>query len=667
MAEIEVIKATRVPGTHVTGRSQNQSIRVAAYCRVSTDDEEQLESYKSQVKYYTDLIQQNKQWKLVDIYADEAQTGTMVKKRENFQRMINDCLAGKIDFIITKSISRFARNTLDVLKYVRMLQDHHIAIRFEEENIDTMKMDGELLLSVLSAVYQQEVVNTSANVKKGLKMKMRRGELVGYNGCLGYDYDPDTKEISVNPEQAKIVKLIFKRYLEGCGSSMIAKELKSLGYKSTRGKDSWSNSTIMGILKNEKYKGDLLMGKTFTVSPITKKRLSNFGDEDQFYVHDHHEAIISAEDFERVQEIIRKRQASKKYRFFAPGVHLDGSHRYVFSGKLICGFCKNSLTRRTRVVHQNEKEVVWQCIQATKYGIKNCPESKAVPEKTIENAFVDSYRRTCEGNQDILKEAMKRLEDVLEPDIYKKELQQLNRDIKKAEEKLDGLIDLRLEKTITKDAYEEKYKKMDREIEALKERQLKRDFSEREDKEERLAKFHQMLKNNEILDEFDPDIFLSIVDYVMVGGYNKEGVAKPDQLCFIYKTGIKDGRDAKDFDLPERKNRRKKRQSKNDSEENQTPVERLSVIKNIISSKTQACRTRLVDFQPCSENVSMNSQPSSGDTRREYCVATTKNIQESLIFSTSSPISALREIWMETPKKSLKTSSKWRYGYIWYW
>ena len=176
-----------------------------------------------------------------------------------------------------------------------------------------------------------------------------------------------------------------------------------------------------------------------------------------------------------------------------------------------------------------------------------------------------------------------------------------------------------------------------------------------------------MLKNNEILDEFDPDIFLSIVDYVMVGGYNKEGVAKPDQLCFIYKTGIKDGRDAKDFDLPERKNRRKKRQSKNDSEENQTPVERLSVIKNIISSKTQACRTRLVDFQPCSENVSMNSQPSSGDTRREYCVATTKNIQESLIFSTSSPISASREIWMETPKKSLKTSSKWRYGYIWYW
>ena len=159
MAEIEVIKATRVPGTHVTGRSQSQSIRVAAYCRVSTDDEEQLESYKSQVKYYTDLIQQNKQWKLVDIYADEAQTGTMVKKRENFQRMINDCLAGKIDFIITKSISRFARNTLDVLKYVRMLQDHHIAIRFEEENIDTMKMDGELLLSVLSAVYQQEVVN----------------------------------------------------------------------------------------------------------------------------------------------------------------------------------------------------------------------------------------------------------------------------------------------------------------------------------------------------------------------------------------------------------------------------------------------------------------------------------------------------------------------------
>ena len=290
MSGVEIIKARNTLSprarTNLTKR-----LRVAAYCRVSTDSEDQLNSYKSQVAYYTELIKGNSDWFLAGIYADEAITGTQVTKREDFQRLINDCMNGDIDMIVTKSISRFARNTLDTLKYVRMLKEKGIAVFFEEENINTLTMDGELLLVILSSVAQQEVENISANVKKGLKMKMQRGELVGFQGCLGYDYHPEDKTITVNEEEAEIVRYIFRRYIEGAGGSVIAQELQNLGYKTKRGSTTWAETTVIGIIKNEKYKGDILMGKTFTLDPISKRRLDIFGEEDQFYIRDHHEPL----------------------------------------------------------------------------------------------------------------------------------------------------------------------------------------------------------------------------------------------------------------------------------------------------------------------------------------------------------------------------------------
>ena len=225
--------------------------------------------------------------------------------------MINDCMNGEIDMIITKSISRFARNTLDTLKYVRMLKEKDIAVYFEDEKINTLTMDGELLLVVLSSVAQQEVENISANVKKGLKMKMKRGELVGFQGCLGYDYHPEDKSITVNEEEAEIVRYIFKRYVEGAGGSVIGQELENLGYKTKYGNSTWVPTTVLGIIKNEKYKGDLLLGKTFTVDPISKRRLDNMGEEDQFYIRNHHEPIISEEIFEKAQEILNWRNKNR--------------------------------------------------------------------------------------------------------------------------------------------------------------------------------------------------------------------------------------------------------------------------------------------------------------------------------------------------------------------
>lgn len=323
--EVKIIKANTP--TELSSKRKIERLRVAAYCRVSTDDEDQTKSYQSMIKYYTDLIQNNKQWVFAGIFADKAITGTKADIREEFQRLIQECLSGKIDLVIAKSIPRFARNTLDTLKYVRMLKERNVAVYFEVEKINTLK-DGEFLLTILSSVAQQEVENTSAYVKKGLKMKMKRGELVGFQKCLGYDYDPLTKTLSINEEGAKTVGYIFKRYVAGAGSTMIARELNEQEIPTVHG-NRWSPSSVMGIINNEKYMGDLLLGKSFTVDPISKRRLTNMGEEDRFYIENHHEAIISKEIFEKAQEI-RQRRSKGRVNGVETGKREKYSRQYAF-------------------------------------------------------------------------------------------------------------------------------------------------------------------------------------------------------------------------------------------------------------------------------------------------------------------------------------------------
>ena len=340
--EIQVIEKTNGRINRVTGTTIKERLRVCAYCRVSTGNEEQLNSYQSQLKYYDEKINSKSEWQFAGIYADEAISGTLDFKRTDFMRMITDGMSGKFDMILTKSISRFARNTLDTLKYVRMLKEKNIAVLFEEENLNTLSGTGEMLLTVLSAMAQQESENISSHVLLGLKMKKDRGELIGYNGCYGYNYDLITKQITINEEQAKVIKYIFERYVEGIGSSTIAKELKAKGIKSPKGNDNWNESTIRGILKNEKYIGDVLMGKTFTIDPISHKRLSNLGEAEKHYIREHHEPIISKELFDRVQEIRIKRVGTRE-----TGRRSNNySKKYAFSSKLYCEFCGSLLTKR---------------------------------------------------------------------------------------------------------------------------------------------------------------------------------------------------------------------------------------------------------------------------------------------------------------------------------
>ncbi len=534
--EIELIKAN--DPFDGSSRRRIERLRVAAYCRVSTDDEDQIKSYNSMVRHYTDLIQSNKEYIFAGVYADRAITGTKVDKREEFQRLIQDCMDGKIDLIIAKSIPRFARNTLDTLKYVRMLKERNIAVYFEVEKINTLK-DGEFLMTILSSVAQQEVENTSAYVKKGLKMKMKRGELVGFQGCLGYDYDVNTKSISINEEGAKTVRYIFDRYVAGAGSTMIARELNEQGILTIKG-NPWVSSSVMGIINNEKYKGDILLGKTFTVDPISKRRLDNLGEEDRYYIHNHHEGIVSEETFDRAQEIRNRRNGGRKHNV-TPGKREKFSRQYAFSCMLECGFCGASLSRRRWHSNSKYKKTIWQCVKSTKNGKRFCPDSKGIPEQVIEEAFIESYPMLCKDNRDVLDEFLRRVEKTLGENSIPEQITALDKNISKIQAKRKVLLDKYLKGIVSQDIYEETDigLKKDFTNEKAKLEYLQQQLDDETSLQRRVSDFKKALSENEVLEEFDRGIFESIIEKVIVGGFDEDGNKDPYKITFIYKTGLK--------------------------------------------------------------------------------------------------------------------------------
>lgn len=537
MAEVKVIKANR-DGMVRRGVAIKQ-LRVAAYCRVSTDTEDQINSYNSQVKYYTDLIASKPEWQMAGIYSDAAITGTKVDKREGFRNMIADCTSGKIDLVITKSISRFARNTLDTLKYVRLLKDKGVSVIFEDENINTMAMEGELLLTVLSSVAQQEVENISANVKKGLQMKMARGEMIGFNGCLGYDYHPEDKSITINKREADIVKRIYERYIQGVGCKVIADELRQMGALKKDGTSEWTECHIRGILQNVKYQGDLMMGSTYTTDPISKRRVINRGEQDMYYMRDHHEPIISRELFDEAQRVrISRRQ--KQFRK-DDRVPLSFKH-YPFSGMIKCGYCGTTFTRKT--VHGNYeqyKRYIWQCTNYIKNGKRSCPKCKAVREEILERAFVDAFNLLCQDEQkrEILTEAIKVTFDLMESIAPSDELDKLKEKLKKEKERKQKIIDLLISDRIGEEAYENRMAITEGKISNLKNKidrfELRK--SEISTRTRGLRELKRKIDNSEMLTGFDVATYEALVKYIIIGGEDEDGVDDPHRIIFVIKNG----------------------------------------------------------------------------------------------------------------------------------
>jgi DNA invertase Pin-like site-specific DNA recombinase len=526
---VKVIEPTRDP--YRRNMIQGAKLKVAAYCRVSTDSEDQLNSYKSQKLYYTDLIQQNEAWEYVDVYADEGITGTNISRRSDFKRMIQDCLDSKIDMIITKAIPRFARNTVDTLRYVRMLQQKGVAVFFEVENINTLTMDGELVLTVLSASAQESSKATSSYVKKGIKMKAKRGETFGFSGCLGYNYDPQTKMVSIDEEEAKVVQYIFKRYVEGIGSYIIAKELVAQGVKTKRGNTTWWESSVRGIIKNERYRGDVLMGKSYTVDPISHRRLKNFGEETQYYISNAHEPIIAPEVFDKAQAIMNKRREDSVER----GKRQKYSRKYAFSSKIQCGFCGAFLTRRKWHSTTNAK-YVWQCITPIKNNTLICEHSKGLDENIIKDAFLQAYNYMLQNNQQVFQEFITNCIEALKSQSVKNSMEEIKMRITKVKSEMDKLVDLRLQDKIDYDIYSKKYETLKAELNTLQkeEQSCGTKLYDEKEMQKRIEKIRKYLKEQEPLKTFSRQIFDEMISYVVMGDTDTKD---PYKLTFIFHNG----------------------------------------------------------------------------------------------------------------------------------
>jgi site-specific DNA recombinase len=470
--------------------------------------------------------------------------------------MINDCMNGEIDLVLTKSSSRFARNTKDTLDYVRMLKEKGIAIIFEAENINTLTMNGEMLLTILSALSQQYVENLSEAVKFSLKAKMSEGVFIGRHNALGYDYSKETREITVNEDEADIVRYIFKRYTEGAGGMIIGRELENLGYKTKKGSTHWGESTVLGIIKNEKYIGNLLQGKTFTADTMKKRRLENKGESKQVRIRNRHKAIIDVETFEMAQAILKRRNENRT-KVDAHGRREKYSKKYTFSCMLKCGYCGSNLSRRNWHSGTPHAKRNWQCVVATKKGKKHCPESKGIDEAIVEGAFVESYNLMCGGdNKAVLSEFLTRMEASLKDNSSEKQLNKVEKRIIELETKNKTLLKKLIDGIVNDTNYAECKAEFDAELSELKEQRQELQASTTNDKQvrQRLEGFKRALEANETLTTFDKSVFEAVIDRVIVGSKDEDGNIEPHKITFVYKTGLKsdiDGKKACSYTVPD--------------------------------------------------------------------------------------------------------------------
>jgi len=435
---VTVIPAIKRVGNNKSNESKPK-VRVAAYCRVSTDSDEQATSYDIQIEHYTNFIKKNPEWELAGIFADDGITGTNTKKREEFNRMIDECMAGNIDMIITKSISRFARNTLDCLKYIRQLKDENIAVFFEKENINTMDTKGEVLLTIMASLAQQESQSLSQNVKMGIQYRYQQGEVqINHNRFLGYTKD-ENKHLVIEPEGAEIVKRIYREYLEGASLLQIARGLEADHILTAADKAKWRPETLKKILQNEKYIGDALLQKTYTVDFLSKKRVKNNGIVPQYYVENSHEPIIPRDLYMQVQEEMARRTNIRSGKNDKKRVY---SSKYALSSIVYCGQC-GDIYRRVHWNNRGYKSIVWRCVSRLEEKGSDCT-SLTINEEILQTAAVKAINGVLINKESFLQLLQKNIAIVLNEgddnaaDDINKKLDELQKElIKQAKSKND--------------------------------------------------------------------------------------------------------------------------------------------------------------------------------------------------------------------------------------
>jgi len=405
-----------IPAKPEVVRASKRQLRVAAYCRVSTDDEEQLTSYEAQKNYYTDKIMTNKEWTMAGIFADEGITGTSARKRPEFLRMIRQCKQGKIDIVLTKSISRFARNTVDCLNYVRALKELGIAVIFEKENMNTLEIDSEILITMLGAFAQSESESISANVRWGIRQAMKEGKAtIQYKYLYGYRKGDDGKP-EIIPDQAEVVRKIYDLFLSGTPVRGIQEYLNANSVPNINGESKWARSAIDSILTNEKYCGDVLLQKTYIDDCINKKVKKNTGQLPMYLVQNHHEGIISRETFDAAQAELARRSARKSpSKKNAPTGRSRYSSKYALSDRLYCGECGTRYQRCTWRNRDGSKRIVWRCVSRVDYGSKYCHDSPTLDEEPLHRAVLAAINSTVKDKNNIVYNLKAAMEKELAP------------------------------------------------------------------------------------------------------------------------------------------------------------------------------------------------------------------------------------------------------------
>lgn len=439
--------------------------RVAAYCRVSTDHEDQANSFESQQRYFKQYIERNPDWELYEIFADEGISGTNTKKRSEFKRMIACAKEGDFDLIITKEISRFARNTLDSIYYTRDLKKHGVGVIFMNDNINTLDGDAELRLAIMSSIAQEESRKTSERVKWGQKRRMEQGVVFG-RSMLGYDVKDG--KMTVNEDGAKIVRLIFHKFAnENKGTHVIARELREAGITPMRVKE-WSNTVILRVIRNEKYCGDLVQKKTFTPDFLSHEKKYNRGEEEFVIIKDHHEPIVSRELFEKANRILDEKSLTQEGK-------AKHSNRYPFSGKIKCGCCGSSYVARYKNRKNGTRYKAWRCYKSATQGSPHtdkagnplgCSNPSIRNEDAVHIMYLVTRSLQLEEKK-ITANLLSVIQSVLSVNTNYSHIEKLKEQIQTVEDKRTQLIDLCISGAITKQEFITKREACDKEISEL--------------------------------------------------------------------------------------------------------------------------------------------------------------------------------------------------------
>ena len=476
----------------IVDKEKYKQLRVAAYCRVSTDSDEQLTSYKTQKKVYTEMIAQKPEWCLAGIYADEGISGTRADKRDEFQKMIKACLDGKIDYIITKSVSRFARNTVECLEYVRMLKSRGIGVLFEEQNIDTLKSDSELYLVIYAGFAQSESESMSKNITWSFRKNFEEGKVTFiYGKILGYRKG-DNGEPEIDEEEAVIVEKIFDFYLSGMTLRGVAEAINA-EFPVIPKKGRMSSSSILSILSNEKYCGDAILQKTITVDCISKTRRKNTGEAPMYYVQNNHPAIISREKFNKVQEELIRRK-NKTPQSAKTAITSTGKYsKYALTEVLVCGEC-GSRFRRCTWARNGKRKIMWRCTNRLDFGPKYCKNSPTVDEDKLKNAVVRAINKFNENDSTTYLMLMKAtIADAIGLAGNSEEIDILERKIDALNKVMMDIINKSVAEGSSVEDHEDEFKDIHDQIEMLEHRigalrEATNTNEEREEKEKLLQK-----------------------------------------------------------------------------------------------------------------------------------------------------------------------------------